>query len=61
MIYQVKGQNPIEEIGDVEFDYVITLCDHAHQLYPVFPTITKVVHVGFEDPPKLAANAGSEE
>ena len=51
----------IDEIGDVEFDYVITLCDYAQQSCPVFPAKTKVVHVGFEDPPKLAANAGSEE
>jgi arsenate reductase len=59
----ISGQRSksIDEIGDVEFDYVITLCDHAQQSCPVFPAKTKVVHVGFEDPPKLAANAGSEE
>jgi arsenate reductase len=59
----ISGQRSksIEEIGDVEFDYVITLCDHAQQSCPVFPAKTKIVHVGFEDPPKLAANAGSEE
>jgi arsenate reductase len=41
------------EIGLVEFDYVVTVCGHANENCPVFPGTTKVVHVGFEDPPKL--------
>ena len=41
------------EIGPVEFDYVVTVCGHADENCPVFPAKTKVVHVGFEDPPKL--------
>jgi arsenate reductase (thioredoxin) len=41
------------EIGPVEFDYVVTVCGHADENCPVFPCRTKVVHVGFEDPPKL--------
>ena len=55
-----KSKSP-EDLGDMEFDYVITLCDHAQQTCPVFPARTKVVHVGFEDPPKLAADASNEE
>ena len=51
----------VDEFGDVAFDYVITLCDHAQQSCPVFPAKTKVIHVGFEDPPKLAADADNEE
>jgi len=41
------------EIGPVEFDYVVTVCGHADENCPAFPGKTKVVHVGFEDPPKL--------
>ena len=41
------------EIGPVEFDYVVTVCGHADENCPVFPGKTRVVHVGFEDPPKL--------
>jgi arsenate reductase len=41
------------EIGPVEFDYVVTVCGHANESCPVFPAKTRVVHVGFEDPPKL--------
>ena len=41
------------EIGPVQFDYVITVCGHANEHCPIFPGQAKVVHVGFEDPPKL--------
>jgi arsenate reductase len=41
------------EIGPVEFDYVVTVCGHAEEHCPAFPAKTRVVHVGFEDPPKL--------
>ena len=45
----------IDEFEDIAFDYVVTVCGHANENCPVFPGRTKVVHVGFEDPPKLAA------
>jgi arsenate reductase (thioredoxin) len=44
-----------------EFDYVVTVCDHANETCPVFPAKTKHIHVGFDDPPRLAASAQSEE
>lgn len=44
----------LEELNDVDFDYVITVCGHAHETCPVFNGNCKVVHVGFDDPPKLA-------
>ena len=51
----------IESLGDIAFDYVITLCDHANESCPLFPGKTKRLHWGFEDPPKLAENASTEE
>ena len=45
----------------MEFDYVVTVCDHAHESCPVFPGKARVVHVGFDDPPRLAAGAKTEE
>ena len=42
-----------DEIGPVQFDYVVTVCGHANEHCPIFPGKAKVVHVGFEDPPKL--------
>ncbi len=41
------------DIGPIQFDYVVTVCGHANESCPVFPAKTRVVHVGFEDPPKL--------
>lgn len=46
---------------DMDLDYVVTVCGHAHETCPYFPGKAKVKHVGFDDPPKLAANAESED
>ena len=45
----------------LEFDYVVTVCDHAHENCPVFPGHARMVHRGFDDPPRLAAQARSTE
>lgn len=45
----------VAELGPVHFDYVVTVCGHANEHCPVFPGKAKVVHVGFDDPPKLSA------
>jgi len=50
----------VSELMDVPFDYVVTVCGHANATCPVFPGNAKVVHVGFDDPSALAAQAGSE-
>lgn len=49
------------ELGDQEFDYVITVCGDAADNCPYFPAKTQVVHFGFDDPPALAAGAENEE
>lgn len=51
----------VEELIEVPFDCVVTVCDQANESCPVFPGKVKRVHVSFEDPPRLAANARSEE
>ena len=51
----------LEELQGVEFDYVVTVCDNAHESCPLFPGKTKVVHMGFDDPPRLARKAKTEE
>jgi arsenate reductase len=51
----------VRELKDIPFDYVVTVCSHASENCPVFPGKAKVVHVGFDDPPKLAAGANTEE
>ncbi len=44
-----------------EFEYVVTVCDHASENCPYFPAKTRIIHRGFDDPPRLAKNAASEE
>ena len=50
----------IEELRGIQFDYVVTVCNRAHESCPLFPGKTKVVHVGFDDPPRLARQAKDE-
>lgn len=45
----------------IDFDVVVTVCDHAHETCPVFPGRTRVVHRGFDDPPRLARDAATED
>jgi arsenate reductase len=52
---------PVEELLDLEVDYVVTVCSGAHGSCPVFPGRARVVHQGFDDPPELAFEAASEE
>jgi len=51
----------LRELSDIPFDYVITVCDNANETCPVFPGKTRRLHVGFDDPPRLAKNTPSEE
>ena len=51
----------MDELKDVPFDLVVTVCAHAHGHCPVFLGSAKVVHVGFDDPPALARGAKTEE
>lgn len=59
----ISGQRSkhVDELNGVPFDYVVTVCDQAHEACPLFPGRTKIVHVGFDDPPRLAKDATSEE
>lgn len=51
----------LSALDGVAFDYVVTVCGDAHERCPVFPAGAKVLHVGFDDPPRLASHATSEE
>jgi arsenate reductase (thioredoxin) len=51
----------LDELRDIAFDYVVTVCDNANESCPVFPGKVKRVHINFDDPPRLARNAKTEE
>lgn len=40
----------VDEIIDIDFDLVVTVCDHAHETCPMFPKPVRKIHVGFSDP-----------
>lgn len=52
----------VDELPDTAFDYVVTVCGHAHESCPLWlKGKATVVHVGFDDPPALAHAARTEE
>lgn len=59
-----KSEN-VNDLLEIPFDYVVTVCGHANENCPMFPGKAQVVHVGFDDPPALAralaADGASEE
>ena len=50
--------NNVNEYKDVNFDFVITVCDNAKENCPYFPAKTKNIHQNFPDPAKAV---GSED
>jgi arsenate reductase (thioredoxin) len=48
----------LEEFRGKPIDIVVTVCDRAHEVCPVFPYAKKTIHKGFRDP---HAYGGSEE
>ena len=44
--------NNINEYRNIDFDYVITVCDNAREQCPVFPSTAKQFHYNFPDPAK---------
>jgi arsenate reductase (thioredoxin) len=59
----ITGQRSqhVDEFQGIDLDFVVTVCGHAHESCPRFDGATRVLHVGFDDPPKLAEGAASEE
>lgn len=46
------SSNNISEYRSIAFDFVITVCDHANERCPIFPSTAKKFHHNFPDPAK---------
>jgi arsenate reductase (thioredoxin) len=59
----ISAQEPksLDAVSYLPFDYVVTVCDDAHEACPIFPGRARMIHRGFGDPPRLAAAAESRE
>jgi arsenate reductase len=60
----ISGQRSkaLDELSGIDFDFVVTVCDHAREMCPIFPGTATVLHRGFDDPPAWAHEvAGDEE
>jgi arsenate reductase len=51
----------VDALKDIRFDYVITVCDNARESCPLFNGTAKIIHAGFEDPPRLAKEAKTRQ
>ncbi len=51
----------VDELPDIKFDYVVTLCGHAAENCPFFASDAKRVHRGFDDPPSLVSGMENED
>jgi arsenate reductase len=49
-----------DELGEITFDVVVTVCGQAQESCPVFNRKARIFHKGFEDPPKLAEGLEGE-
>ena len=45
--------NKIEEYLDIDFDFIITVCDNAYETCPIFPGNSVKIHKNFKDPSKM--------
>jgi arsenate reductase len=50
--------NHVDEYLDINFDLIITVCDHASERCPIFPSTARRLHYNFPDPEKAT---GSEQ
>ncbi len=57
-LHHAKSSNDLQ---DIDFDYVISVCDQAREQCPYFPARVAVLHAGFDDPPALAGQAKDEQ
>jgi len=55
----LSGHRPkhVDEFSSQQFDYVLTVCDHAREICPIFPGQTRTIHHSFVDPGNFPGSA----
>lgn len=48
-----QTSNLVDEYANINFDFVITVCDHAKEHCPIFPSNAIKIHRNFPDPAKI--------
>jgi arsenate reductase (thioredoxin) len=51
----------VKQFEDRDVDLVITVCDHAHEVCPVFPFAKKAIHIGYPDPIRTLPGKSMDE
>lgn len=46
--------NHVDEYLHIPFDLILTVCDHASERCPIFPSTAKRIHHNFSDPAKAS-------
>jgi len=46
----------LSDLGEIDFDVVITVCGHANETCPTYLKKAEIIHKGFDDPAKLEGN-----
>ena len=55
----MQTSKQVDDLLEIDFDYVVTLCDNAREYCPVFSGKAKLIHRAFDDP--YFANGSEEE
>jgi arsenate reductase len=56
-----QASKTLASLAGTAFDVVVTVCGNADENCPIFPGKTRKIHHGFDDPPRLAKDAKTEE
>ncbi|MDF1700462.1 MAG: arsenate reductase ArsC [Planctomycetota bacterium] len=59
----IRGQQskPLTALAELEFDVIVTVCDHAAEHVPALQGAPQVVHQPFPDPPAVASQRAATE
>lgn len=52
-----QTSNHVDEYKDINFDFVITVCDHARERCPWYPSVAIKFHENFPDPAKITGTS----